>query len=924
VLVATLRADAIDPLVGVDPELEAVSCALAHGGVREFLRRAASVVALDAQALRALLSELALHSFAAGDVLARSGEEASGLAILCAGRARREVAGPEASPRLLVPGDWFGEAALALAAPEAGTVKAIGDGYLLRLETRSFERLAASTPSLRGFLAGLVAGLASRGRASGSHRILAAPHDTPDNEGGGDEGDIEAELLAPRPAGGVSTAVRRALGRYPVRVQPEATDCGPACLGMVVDFYGRSVRHARLRELACVSREGCSLHSLAEAAESVGFIARGVAAEYEELREVTLPAIAHVGTNHFIVIYEVGRRGVLAADPASGLKRMKREELERIWDGVLLLLRPVREADPDEAERGAGLRRFAGYLSPHKGILGQVLLAALALQLLGLVLPFSTQTIIDRVFVHGEVGLLQALLAAIVGAATFTALISSLRQLLLYDVVRAADRVLISDFHHRLLQLPMRFFASRKTGDILVRFADNEKVRSFVLTLALGTVLDVALGAVYLGVLFLYDVRLALVGLIPVPILAALMLVIAPALRRARRDVAVRHGEAQSSLVETLGAVGTVKGGASEAHARRGYEALFDRYLDAELRSVRLGVVSQAIGGLVVALGAALVLYYGAVRVLDGALTVGALVAFMALLSQVVAPALRLVGLWGRFQEVAVSLERLSDVLDAEPEESAGAGLLELPKIEGHIRLEGVTFRYERDLEPALCEVDLEVLPGERVAVVGRSGAGKSSLAKLLLKLYTADEGSVQIDGFDLRFVSARSLRRQVGFVPQEIKLFSGTIAENLTLGRDVPLEEVIAVARAAEAHGFISKRPSGYATVVGESGTTRFSGGELQRLAIARALVGQPRLLVLDEPTSALDAESEAALLRTLEQGAAGRTLIVLAHRLGFARRADRIVVVDAGRVVEQGTHDALLAAGGIYASLWREQLGE
>jgi ATP-binding cassette subfamily B protein len=884
--------------------------ALSEKAARAFLRELDALgVTPDAEAIRSLLLGFERREFEAGTLLARKGEIADGFSLLLDGRARRESGGADESPRLLGSGDYFGEAALALGASELADIRAVEAGV------RFLFAPSGDAPGHRPFFSALVAALAQHGRST--RPAPARPQSDEDDEAL-DEGLLE-------PSGTLlGRALRRALRRYPVRYQPETPDCGPACLGMVAEFYDRDVKHARLRELACVSREGCSLFSLAEAAEDIGFLANGVAVEgKEDLRSVRLPAIAHVGTNHFVVVYEVGNRKILVADPAKGLQWIELKAFLEDWSGTLLLLRPATEVPVEKEDRPRGLSRFLPYLRPHRGIVFQVLVAAFTLQLLGLVVPFTTQTVIDRVFVHGEVSLLYALLAAMIGAAVFSALIQVLRTLLLYDVVRAADRALVSDFHNRLFQLPLQFFASRKVGDLLIRFADNEKVRHFLTTVATTAILDVALGAVYLVVLLYYDVQLALVGLASVPLLALLTWFVTPRLRRIQRDHVARHGEMQSALVESISSVVTVKGASSEHTERRRYEQLFDRLLDIELRGVRLTTFSQALGTLIGACGQAFVIYMGARHVVEGTLSVGAYVAFTAVLAQVLAPATRLLQVWEDFQDTAVSLERLSQVFDASPEEPPPEQLIELRTVEGHVRLDSVTFRYERDLSPVFEGFSLEVLPGERVAIVGRSGAGKTTLVHLLMKLHQPDSGSVLVDGHDLCNVSARSLRRRVGFVPQKIELFSGTILDNIAVGRDFAAEEIIAAAQAAGVHEAIQSRPHGYSTLVGERATARFSGGELQRLAIARALVGRPRLLILDEPTSALDMESEAALLRVLEETSTGKTVVLLAHRLGFARRADRIVVIDRGRVAEQGSHAALLARGGLYAAFHAEQAG-
>ncbi|MBL4847672.1 MAG: peptidase domain-containing ABC transporter [Planctomycetes bacterium] len=704
--------------------------------------------------------------------------------------------------------------------------------------------------------------------------------------------------------------------------QLDSTDCGPSCLAMVLDHYRRSASRSWLRDLCFVSRQGCSLFAISEAAESFGFQTRGVEIEFDQLSEVLLPAVAHVGTNHFVVVLRANEREVVIADPARRILKQTRAVFSEDWRGSLLLLRPTEEFVAGKGrEPDPKLGRFLSYLQPQRVALVKVLLLAIALQVTGLVTPLITQAVIDRVLIGREIGLLEALLGALAGAAVLLAGLSALKRLVLFQAVRSIDRTIVVDFHRRLFQLPLGFFASRKVGDLLLRFSDNHKIRHFLTSVVFGAALDLVLGVTYLVVVFLYDYQLALVGLLPLPLLFLLGWIVTPSLRRNRRELAELRSRKQSALVEGLNAVTTIKSMCGERAEGERYAQLFDDQLEIELKGVRLTTTSKALTTIITTLSMALLLYVGAQRVLAAAVTVGGLVAVLALLGQVIGPAKRLVRVWERLQDTSVALERVAEIFDRTPEEPPDLPRKDLPPLEGHVRLEDVTFRYAPDLEPALRGVSLEVLPGQMVAIVGRSGAGKSTLANLLLKFWSPESGAVYLDGIDLREVSVRSLRHQVGYVPQKIDLFSGSIRENIDFGRNLEPEAIRWAARTSGADAFISRRPDGYETLVGERSTARFSGGELQRLAVARTLAGRPSLLVLDEPTSALDRETEETLIENFVEAVAGGTIIVLAHRLSFTRRADQVFVLDQGTLVEKGTHDELFALGGVYSRLFSEK---
>jgi ATP-binding cassette subfamily B protein len=437
--------------------------------------------------------------------------------------------------------------------------------------------------------------------------------------------------------------------------------------------------------------------------------------------------------------------------------------------------------------------------------------------------------------------------------------------------------------------------------------------------------LDLLTIVAYLGLMLAYSAELTLVAALFLPLYAALVLVITPVLQRQYREAFQRSAEAESHMVESVTGIGTVKAAAAERPVRWRFEGLMVRALNVQFRGALTSTAGYAAASVLQTLNALLLLWYGAGLVIAGRMSVGQLVAFNVLVLGVNRAILGVLDLWDEVQEVRVSLERLSDVFDAAPEETPdGERVLDrLPPLQGYIRFDNVTFRYaERGDRNALQNVNLEIAPGQTVALVGRSGAGKSTFANLLLRLYEPTEGRITVDRFDIRQVSLASLRSQIGVVPQEVFLFSGTIRDNIAFGEPgATLEEVVGAAMLAGAHEFISELPLGYDTVIGERGQS-LSGGQRQRIAIARALFKKPRILIFDEATSALDTESERAIQQNLDHILKNRTTLIIAHRLSTVRNADQIVVLDQGIIVETGTHDALMRQRGLYHYLISQQM--
>jgi len=716
---------------------------------------------------------------------------------------------------------------------------------------------------------------------------------------------------------------------HPFIQQQSTADCGATCLAMISEYWGKKFSLNYLRELAEIGRSGASLKNLAKAAERMGFQARPVRASLTPLRNQN-PWIAHWQGNHYVAVYRFKNQQVLVADPAAGKRWMSIKTFTENWTGYALILDPTAELYRNHGaeHKGIKVKNFLGIIWPYRAAIAQILVLSLLIQLFGLVTPLFTQVILDQVVVSKSIVTLHVFAIGLLMFSVWRSLLSATRQYLLDYLSNRIDLTLISGFISHTLSLPIKFFESRQVGDILTRVQENQKIQSFLTRQAITAWLDALMAVVYIGLMVYYNWRLALLVLALIPPIVILTLVATPFLRQVSREVFNEGAKQNSSLVEMITGVATIKATAAEREMRWRWEDQLTSMINAKFRGQKLANSLQVVGGGINTLGSTALLWYGAMLVIQDELTIGQFVAFNMMIGSVISPVLSVVGLWDEFQEVLVSIERLDDVFSAEPEESPYKPMLVLPRIQGTIKFDNVSFRYAQDEERnTLQNLCFEVQAGETVAIVGRSGSGKSTLVKLLQGFYYPEKGRLTVDGHDIRHISLQSLRVQLGVVPQDCFLFSGTILENITLyknglGADsASLEEAIDVAKLAEAHAFIQDMPLGYQTPVGERGTS-LSGGQRQRIAIARALLGDPRILILDEATSSLDTESERRFQQNLARISRDRTVFVIAHRLSTVRNADRILVLDKGILAEQGNHDELMVERGLYYHLAQQQL--
>ncbi len=678
------------------------------------------------------------------------------------------------------------------------------------------------------------------------------------------------------------------------------------------------LRHA----LGHAPGEALGADDLLHAARHLGLKAKRHRCATERLPQAPLPALALMRDGSVALLAQCdGQRVLLQTFEDAVHSRPTIEPLERFatgWSGELILV-TSRASVAGELAR-FDFSWFVPALVKHRRLLGEVLLVSFFLQLIALVSPLFFQVVMDKVLVHRGLTTLDVLVVGLVVVVLFESLLTVLRSYVFSHTTSRIDVELGAKLFRHLLALPLDYFQARRVGDSVARVRELEHIRSFLTGNALTLVLDVAFSVVFIAIMLAYSVPLTLIVLASLPLYVALSLAVVPVLRRRLDEQFNRCAENQSLLVEAITGIQTVKAGALEPQLAKRWDEQLAAYVSASFRTNFLAAGAHEGIALISKLVHAATLWYGAHLVMDGQLTVGMFVAFNLFAGRVTQPILRLAQLWTDFQQAGLSVRRLGDILNTRTELPPQAAA-SLPALKGHIRFDQVSFRYRPDGARVLDGIRLDIAPGEVIGIVGRSGSGKSTLAKLVQRLFVAEQGRVLVDGVDIGLIDAGQLRRQIGVVLQDSWLFNRSVRENIAIADPgAPIEQVVQAARLAGAHDFIGELPQGYDTVVGEQGAS-LSGGQRQRIAIARALFAQPRILILDEATSALDYDSEAALARNMAAICRGRTVIIIAHRLSAVRRADRIVVMDRGRIVEAGPHEALVRQGGAYASLLRAQ---
>jgi ABC-type bacteriocin transporter len=706
--------------------------------------------------------------------------------------------------------------------------------------------------------------------------------------------------------------------------QRDTTDCGAACLASVAAHYKLHLPISRIRQLAGTDKRGTNVLGLIDAAEKLGFQARGAKGTLENLSKIPLPGIAHVIVNeslpHYVVIYKVTAKYLTLMDPRDGrLYKKLLNEFKKEWTGVIVLFLP-NERFVKGNQKISNVTRFWQLIKPHQSVMLQALIGAFFYTVLGLAISIYVQKIIDFVLVEGNVRLLNLLSVLMIILIIFQLFIGASKSFFALRTGQHIDAKLILGYYTHLLKLPQRFFDTMRVGEIISRVNDAVKIRSFINEVALSMIVNALIVCFSIGLMFLYYWKLALIMLTIIPLYITILFISNSINKKWQRTLMESNADLESQLVESLNSAGTIKRFGLEEYANYKTESRFITLLRSINKSSMYGIYIGNAAEFFTRIFTIIILWAGSYFVISRKLSPGELLSFYALIGYFTGPAASLIGANKNIQDALIAADRLFEIIDLDTEVDTENKINLTPEMIGDICFTNVSFRYGTR-KIVFDDIDIVISKGQSTALVGESGSGKSTLMSLLQNLYQPSGGNIRIGDINLSDISNTSLRALVGVVPQQIDLFAGSIIENIAIGDPEPdMQKIVILSQRLGINVFIEQLPNTFHTILNEQGFN-LSAGERQRLAIARALYRNPEILILDEATSNLDPENEQKVQETLAwYKGTGKTIITIAHRLSTIKNCDFIIAIKNGKVAEQGTHNELLATNGYYSKLWRQ----
>ncbi len=695
---------------------------------------------------------------------------------------------------------------------------------------------------------------------------------------------------------------------------------GYMCFLIVTRFLG--VKVPKDYEKRFLEKEN-TFYELVRTAKDLGLKAAAGKLKIKKLDKTTVPVIAKLKNGGYLLLVSHQNNTWVILNPLKGTpESIDEKKLFQELSGEVIILGKGKRQEGENGNKKFGFGWFIPTIMKFKRQFICVLIAVFFIQILGILTPLMTQVVVDKVLAHHAMNTLNTIAIGIFIVYVYELLISLCKSYLFVHTTNRIDVMLSAKLFHHLFGLPLKYFESRRVGETVARVRELDQIRAFLTGTPLSSIVDVFFVSVYIVVLFLYNVRLALIVTASLPVFAILSIIVTPLFKKRLDEKFETGARSQSFLVEAINGIHTVKAFALENSFEDKWGDYQSDYVKAGYKTSMISQASGAVANFVQHVVDLFVLVFGAKAVIAGSLSIGQLVAFRMLAGRVSGPVLRLVQLWQEYQQASLSVKRIGDIFNSPVESMSDNLLQELPSLHGKIRFENVRFRYKVDAADVLHGISLEIKENSITGLVGRSGSGKSTISKLIQRLYIPQSGRISIDGMDVSLMSPQTLRRQIGVVLQENFMFNGTVAENISIHcPEASMEKIIETAKLAGAHDFIMELEQGYDTVIGEQGVS-LSGGQKQRVAIARAIINNPRILIFDEATSALDYESESIIQKNLKDICKNRTVLIIAHRLSTLSAADEIMVIDRGELKERGNHEALMRRNGLYAYLYRQQL--